>query len=217
MKTQIKVQGILDYDGGFYEKIARMFDCFMLSILWIVFSLPIVTFGAATTAFYYTAVKVIKKDKGNILKEFLHGFKINFRDATILWLIIAVFGFIFQLNVGIVTSLAEGNVALFFICFYIFLSIFIIGVAVYVFPALSRFDMSTGWILKLSIYMTIRYFPVTLILFAILLLSALLLYLLPIFVIILPTGSIILYSYFMEKVLLKHTPGVNRYKTDTLY
>lgn len=208
MKTQIDTQGLFDYDGGFYGKIAMVFDCFMLNVLWIVFSLPIVTFGAASTAFYYTAVKVIKKDRGNILEQFLHAFKINFKDATILWLLIVVLSFIFQLNVGILSSLTEGNVSLFFRCFYIFLSVFIIGIAMYAFPALSRFDMSTSWILKLSIYMTIRYFPITLILFAILLLSALLLYLLPIFVIILPTGSIIVYSYFMEKVLLKHTPGV---------
>ncbi|QTL97485.1 DUF624 domain-containing protein [Iocasia frigidifontis] len=208
MKTQIDTQGLFDYDGGFYGKIAMVFDCFMLNVLWIVFSLPIVTFGAASTAFYYTAVKVIKKDRGNILEQFLNAFKINFKDATILWLLIVVLSFIFQLNVGILSSLTEGNVSLFFRCFYIFLSVFIIGIAMYAFPALSRFDMSTSWILKLSIYMTVRYFPITLILFVILLLSALLLYLLPIFVIILPTGSIIVYSYFMEKVLLKHTPGV---------
>lgn len=208
MKTQIDTQGLFDYDGGFYRKIAMVFDCFMLNILWIVFSLPIVTFGAASTAFYYTAVKVIKKDRGNILEQFLHAFKINFKDATILWLLIVILSFIFQLNVGILSSLTEGNVSLFFRCFYIFLSVFIIGIAMYAFPALSRFDMSTSWILKLSIYMTVRYFSITLILFVILLLSAFLLYLLPIFVIILPTGSIIVYSYFMEKVLLKHTPGV---------
>ncbi|AZO94558.1 YesL family protein [Halocella sp. SP3-1] len=208
MRTQIDTQGLFDYDGGFYGKIAMVFDCFMLNILWIVFSLPIVTFGAASTAFYYTAVKVIKKDRGNILEQFLHAFKINFKDATILWLLIVVLSFIFQLNVGILSSLTEGNVSLFFRCFYIFLSVFIIGIAMYAFPALSRFDMSTSWILKLSIYMTVRYFSITLILFVILLLSAFLLYLLPIFVIILPTGSIIVYSYFMEKVLLKHTPGV---------
>lgn len=207
MKTEIKMQGLFEYNGGLYDNIAKIFDYIILSILWLIFSLPIITFGAATSAFYYTTVKVIKRDQGNLLEEFLHAFKINFKDATTLWLIIAVLGFVFQLNIGILSSLTDGNLGLFFISFYIFFFVFLLGVAAYAFPSLSRFEMSAGWILKVSIFMTVRYFPETLALLGILLLSAILIYFVPIFIMIIPTGASILYSYFMEKILIKHTPG----------
>lgn len=206
MKTQENHEEFLDYNGSFYEYVARIFDSIFLSILWVIFSLPFITFGAATTAFYYTVIKVIRNDNGMVLIEFFNSFKTNFKKATLMWSIIASLIFLVQLNLGILLEYAKGTMGLVLLCFYLLLLLFLIGVAVYAFPALSRFEMSVGWILKVSVYMTVRYFLSTLILLLILITTMTLIYYIPILVFIIPTGVCLIYAYFMEKVLKKHTP-----------
>ena len=65
----------------------KLTDHVFLGLLWVVVSLPIVTFGAATTAMFYTAEKAIEKDEGRILHTFWKAFRRDFRQATVLWLL----------------------------------------------------------------------------------------------------------------------------------
>ena len=60
-----------------------------LNILWLVCSLPVVTIGASTTALIYSCMK-LRDDDGYPTRNFFHSFKINFKQATILWLIYAL-------------------------------------------------------------------------------------------------------------------------------
>lgn len=205
---QRQKQRLFEFKGGVFSSIEKIFDGIALGFLWLLFSLPIITIGASTTAFYYTTTKVIKNERGYILEEFLKAFKANFASATILWVFVMGISFVLQLNVGILSSLTNGLVGLFFICCYMFLVIFVIGVVAYIFPALSRFDMSAGWILKLAIYMTVRYFPTTIVLITILVGTVVLIFFAPYLILILPIGVVLLFSYFMERVLSKHTPKI---------
>ena len=65
----------------------RLCDYFCLGILWIIASLPIVTFGAATTAMLQTAEFSIRKEGGKIWQPFWSSFGKEFKQSTLLWLI----------------------------------------------------------------------------------------------------------------------------------
>ena len=73
------------------SKIMQIFykatECMLLSILWVVTSLPVITIGASTTALYYAVVKVIRNNEGYVWGEFWNGFRTNFKQATIIWLV----------------------------------------------------------------------------------------------------------------------------------
>ena len=79
--------------------LTKLFDVMYLSILWFVFSIPIITIGASTTAMYYATVKVIRRDRGYIFQEFWKSFKLNFLQATLSWIIIVVGTLLFFFNV----------------------------------------------------------------------------------------------------------------------
>ena len=190
--------------GNIYDCIEKFFDVAALSIIWLIASLPLVTIGASTAALYYTVNKVIRQERGYLLQEFIHSFKLNFKEGTVLWLILGGISFLLQLNIGILYSLTDGLLGLFFIIFYIFLNIWAAGVGIYAFPILSRFDMNFGWILKLAIYMTVRYLPATLLLLIILAVSLGLVYYLPLLLILIPSGVIYGISFIMEPILQKH-------------
>ncbi len=203
-KTREK-QRLFSYNTeNIYACIEKVFDIAALSIIWLIFCLPIITIGASTAALYYTANKVIRQDRGYLSAEFFRAFKRNLKEGTVLFIILAGISFILQLNIGILDSLTNGLFGLFFICVYIILGVLVFGAAIYVFPVLSRFDMSVGWYLKLAMYMTFRYLPVTLVLLAVLAAGAGILYCLPVFILVLPAGIMLLTSHFMEPLLLKH-------------
>ena len=50
--------------------------------------------------------------------------------------------------------------------FYGFLTLLLVAACCYAFPALSRFEMPAGWIVKLSFYLVIRHLPVSIMLLA---------------------------------------------------
>ena len=71
------------FDNKIFQMLEKIIDCIYSSILWFIFSLPLITAGASTTALYYTVNKVIRYDRGNMSKEFFKAFKSNFRQSTL--------------------------------------------------------------------------------------------------------------------------------------
>ena len=120
-----------------------------------------------------------------------------------------------QLNIGILMKKTDSYVGLFFICVYALTSVWIIAFACYVFPALSRFDMSSGWLIKLAMYMTVRYFGTTIALLLILACAGAIIWRFPILVIFAPGPVIFLMSEFLERVLKKHEPDNREIVEDT--
>ena len=77
---------MFSYNSKFFQTVNQMIDCVFLSLLWIVFSLPVLTIGAATTALYHAVDKVIRREEGHLFKEFWRVFRRDFKRATILWI-----------------------------------------------------------------------------------------------------------------------------------
>ena len=77
----------LQYDSAFMTMLRKVTDYFLLGLLWLVVSLGVVTFGAATTAMFYTADKSIRRDEGKMFMTFWRSFRREFKQGTMLWLI----------------------------------------------------------------------------------------------------------------------------------
>lgn len=77
----------LQYNSPFMTLFRKIVDYFLLGVLWVVASAPIITAGAATTATLMTAELSVRDDEGKILKPFWKHFRAEFKKSTILWLI----------------------------------------------------------------------------------------------------------------------------------
>ena len=85
--------GLFNYDNPIWRFVGRIWDLFILNLLWVLCSLPIVTFGASTTAMYYCTMKIARdRDSGGVLSMFFHSFKDNLLQSTIIWVIMAFVG-----------------------------------------------------------------------------------------------------------------------------
>ena len=83
---------LFSYDSRFTQVLMKLVYSSYLNILWFICSIPIFTIGASTTALYYTCLKIVRNEEGNVTKTFFKSFKENFRQAIVIWLILFVIG-----------------------------------------------------------------------------------------------------------------------------
>lgn len=196
------MRDIFNSDSRLMRALSKLFDIGYLSIVFIIFCIPVVTMGAALTSLYYTTVKVIRRDRGYVFQEFWHSFKSNFKQATILWVIELVVLVLLAYNLMVVTGFVSG--------IYLAMAILLVAVYCYAFPILSRFVLKNTDIIKMSIILVIKHIYFTVPFVAIIVLSAAALVLLipyaPIVPILLPGLAALLYSFMMEIVMKKYMP-----------
>ena len=80
-----------DPDNRFMSGFTKVVDTLVLSILWLVCSLPVFTLGAASAAVYYAFHKTIRQDRSYPVKEFFKAFRSNFKQATVAWMTLFAF------------------------------------------------------------------------------------------------------------------------------
>ena len=118
-------------------------DLAVLHFLWLLTSLPIITIGASTTALYYSAMKRVRRDEGYPSSHFISSFKENFRQATLLWLLMLAIGAILWVDLRIGMA-APGLIGKFMIVSSVVLMVPYILTFIYLFPVQAKF---TGGIL----------------------------------------------------------------------
>lgn len=199
---------VFNSDSMLMKTLSKLFDIGYLSIVFILFCIPVVTMGAALTALYYTTVKVIRRERGYVFQEFWRSFKLNFISATKMWIVELVIIVVMLFNI---TSVIEGTNEFsgFMLGTYIVMSLVIYGVSCYAYPVLSRFEMKNMAIIRMSLYLAAKYIYFTIPLIIISGVAIISVYYLmpvmPIVPILMPGLASLAYSFFMEIVLKKYT------------
>ena len=80
------MKGIFDIDNPIMSGVIKIFDCICVSLLWLLFSLPVITIGASSAALYATVYKYLRKDEGHLWRTFWTAFRENLRRSTLVWL-----------------------------------------------------------------------------------------------------------------------------------
>jgi uncharacterized membrane protein YesL len=115
-------------------------------MLWFVCCLPVITIGASTTALYSVMQKVVRDQEDRLTPSFFRAFRDNFRQATVIWLILAAFGAFLGLDAYILLHLRTGSAGAFWTVLTAVLAVlaaFYVVELLYVFPLLARFENTT--------------------------------------------------------------------------
>ena len=80
------MQRFFGLDSPLIETLTRIGDIICLSVLWLVFSLPVVTIGASNAALYAAVYRCLRQNKAGIWKNFKNAFVGNFKVATLAWI-----------------------------------------------------------------------------------------------------------------------------------
>lgn len=200
---------IFSTDSRFFHIMSRIADCILLSILWFVFSLPVITAGAATSALYYCAVKVLREDQGDTVKRFWHAFKTNVKQCTVITVLVLI---ILLAASALGSVLYAQNHSLTNIYFaYLLLLAFGIGWLHYIFSYIARFENSLGNILKNSLLIYLVNFPQSAVMMLFFVaVSAAVILLLPRSlgaILFIPAVYMWLVSFLLERIYQKYIPN----------
>lgn len=156
-------------DGPIYEIITKFTNMVLLSLCWLLCSIPVITIGASTAALYAVCFKMLKDEEGHVLRQFFSYFKSNFRQATLSWLILLPFGlviayliFLYFFGMSSVTGAAD----VFAILLLVLAALYIIAL-IYVFACAARYENTPVQTIKNGIFIGLRFIGRTFILLAI--------------------------------------------------
>ncbi len=152
--------GFFNYDNPVWRFIGKFFDIMILNVLWFVCSIPIVTIGASTTAVYYVTLKLVRDEEGATIKSFFKSFRENFKQSTIIWLLMlaagAVIGFDMYFFLMMQTEASTFRTVM--ISIFGGFGILYLFIGLFVFPLQSRFYNPVKRTLFNAFFMSVRHF-----------------------------------------------------------
>ena len=209
--------GLFNYDGPVVQTLNKVADGICLSVLWLISCLPLVTAGAATTALYYSVNKCIRHGEGHIWHEYWHAFLSNFKQATLLWLPLAlIYGAIGASCYSCYLMCSAGNLPKEMLYFLLIVSAVITAWGSLPFPYLARFQNTNRMILKNCLGIALMNLPVTLLHLIFLALALAMVVIFPLTILCAPGIYMILSCYALEPVFRKYMSPEDREKEEKL-
>ncbi|MCM0647310.1 DUF624 domain-containing protein [Clostridium swellfunianum] len=149
----------MNLNGSFYKYWSFISDIIILNLLWLAVTLigAGITFGAATSACYAVMSKIVNKKNYSVFKDFFSEFKRNFKQATIVWLILGSLGALSAYNYSLAV-----NTGSFLVTVIFYASVFqLIIISLYVFMVIAAFEGSITTYIINSLIIANRHIPST--------------------------------------------------------
>ncbi len=151
---------MFNLEGKFFSVISRMGDLVILNILFLVCCIPVVTVGASITAMYSVTKKMAEDKEGYILRSFFKAFKENFRQSTVMWLILLVFAVILSADFYICNNFMEEGLAQTFAKGFMLLAlILLVFVLLFALTLQSTFENTIKNTLKNALLISLGHAP----------------------------------------------------------
>ena len=196
-------------ENAFFRTLARLVDLVGLSLVWLLVSLPIVTLAPATAALYHAAVREIRQGGGGAFRSFFHSFRGNLRAGVPLSVAAALFAVAGYYGLGVMATMAvvrQGSAMVLYVAYCVVLLI-PVGLLLWSFCLLSRYEMGTMALLQTAFQLTLRHLPSS---FLIAVLTVGTVYLCLLYlpaVLLLPCLWALLLSLPVERALRRYTPA----------
>lgn len=149
------ISGFLSNDSVFGKLMTRLGIIIAANLMFVLFSFPVLTAGAAYTALYHVMFKTLRGDGViNPFKQFWIGFKNNFKQSTICWLVLLVllaFGYM-----DVTLCQQAGGFLRYFIYGLYALGIAGLIIALYLFPTMAAFSDTIPHLIRNAIYFALH-------------------------------------------------------------
>jgi uncharacterized membrane protein YesL len=204
-------QSFFSGDNPIFRFTGLVLDIVVLSLLWLLCSLPLLTLVPATAALYYSCVKCLRYKEPGPYGSFLRAFRENLRTGVpVSAVVLAASALLWMGYRGLSAALPAGDrssAVVLLACLLLLLlpvGVFSMGAAL-----LSRFDCTVSSLLANSLRMTLGHLPRVLAAAFCNAATALLCirYFYFLVWLALPAIDALLVSRFLEPVLRRYTPG----------
>lgn len=151
---------IFSQDGVLYKLVTNFIALVKINLLWLLFSLPIVTLGGATIAAYDVFLKMAGEEEGYISRQFIESFKKNFKTGIPYGILLLFCIYVVWLDFSLFEQLEDNPIILLImgmIAAFVFLISFL-----FAFPLQARYENTLIKTLKNSADISVKFFVRTL-------------------------------------------------------
>ena len=163
----------LAYDSPFSQVLLKLcYGCY-LNLIWFICCIPVVTIGASTTALYYVSLKIARGEDHALTRMFFRSFRENFRQSTVLWLILLAAGLFLAGDGYLVYRLRASSTGAAAVLWTLILALVIAAalaytiVLLFVFPLVASVSNTNWAMLKNSFFIGTHYLFCTILVFAV--------------------------------------------------
>lgn len=157
---------LFDLDNPILKFLSRLVDLAVLNIIFILSCIPVVTIGAALTALYYVCINDWDTQNAHLVGKYAKSFKENFKQSTIIWLIMLLAGIILGSDTWFVfarwqsagSTLYQVMLVVCMIALLVYLMIF-----TFVWPLQAKFENKISQTIKNALIMALAHLPKTII------------------------------------------------------
>lgn len=134
------MKGLFSMDNPFMQFLARVGEMILANFLFLICSIPVVTCGAALTAMNKVTQNIAYNEDKGVFKTFFQAFRTNFKQATIIWLLVLFFFAGMGCNLLLASTYFTGNMLL--VCKWLvrILSVLVLALCAYLFPLIARYE-----------------------------------------------------------------------------
>ncbi len=210
-------------DNVIVRALNKICDMVCLNVLWLICCIPVVTIGAATTALYTVMLKMVKNEEGYIFRGFFKAFKSNFKQSTIIWIILLLLGIVCWIDFR-VAGVISGTAGIVLRSIFLLVGVVLFSVMIYVFPLTARYENTIRATFRNAVILTVGKLPYTILMIAVtvgavivsLWNTATLMFALPLWFLI--GGSLIAWinSYILRRVFLVFEDNENGTDNDNM-
>ena len=196
-------------DNAFFSFMGKLFDLFVLNFLWLLMCIPIVTIIPSTTALYYAVVKVVRRERGYLSKEFWRSFKQNLRQGSFcsILIVVAIYIMITDFRYAWALVLQGQLMGSAFLGVFIVISILLCAILMYLCPILSRFELKFIGLFKTAFFLSARHILTTFVLIILFIAVVLGSYIILPGMFLFPAFGVFLSSYLIEPIFKKYMPA----------
>ena len=147
--------GLLSNESKFGRLMTRLGIIIGANLMFVLFSLPLATAGAALAALYHVMFKTLRGSGVlNPFRAFWNGFRANFKQASLVWLAALAFAALAWADIRFVLHIG-GAAALFRYPIYALCFVFA-SVLLYFFPTLAAFDATIPGLVRNSLFFLLK-------------------------------------------------------------
>ena len=157
------MRGAFNLDGPIFTALSRLADLVILNLLFLLCCIPVITAGASMCALSYVLLKIRDEREGYIVRTFFRGFRQNFRQATVCWLIMLAAAGILAMDyrmINVMEGLGWMRVIV------LFGALIWLMVLLYIFPLIARFLNSTPNMFRNALLIALANTPKTILMIA---------------------------------------------------
>ena len=199
------MSNVFDSDNFFWRWFGRLADVLVLSLLWVLCCLPVLTVAPACIALYDTVARCIHGKEDQPYKHFFHVLKSELLRGigiTALW---GVFGLLLLCGYNFLYNMGKENQLLAtYSMVYLATMVIPLGIFAWLVPLEARFSNSFFELHKTAATFAIVHLPTTAILLGLLAAAIVIGVFVPVLFLILPGLVVTLQSWFIEKVFKKY-------------